>query len=82
MRINGKGQVNIPKSIREATGLNPGREVAISLEGNSIVITPVGTNSHQNRRPTLKAAAAEVRETFDAEFNKLSADDLMRFIRG
>ena len=38
-----KGQVTIPKHIRMAAGVAPGSEVTISLEGNKIVITPVGT---------------------------------------
>ena len=35
-RIGAKGQVVIPKALREALGLRPGDEVAFALEGRSL----------------------------------------------
>jgi antitoxin PrlF len=40
-----KGQVTIPKHIRQAAGVAPGTEVAFSVEGGKIVITPIGTGA-------------------------------------
>ena len=37
--IGPKGQVVIPKNIRETLGLNPGVEVTIELRGNEVVVS-------------------------------------------
>jgi antitoxin PrlF len=82
MLVTEKGQVTIPKHIRQAAGVAPGSEVNFSLEGSKIVITPVGTRVKDDRRAKLKAAAARVRGSFSAEFKHLGADEIMSFIRG
>ncbi|MBL8476538.1 AbrB/MazE/SpoVT family DNA-binding domain-containing protein [Methyloversatilis sp. XJ19-49] len=82
MLVTEKGQVTIPKHIRDAAGVAPGSEVTFSLEGSRIVITPVGTRVKEDRRVQLKAAAARVRGSMGAEFRPMGADEIMRFIRG
>ena len=82
MLVTEKGQVTIPKRIRVAAGVIPGSEVAFSLDGSKIVITPVKTNVNQDRRGKLRVAAARVRGSLAPEFKQLSADEIMRFIRG
>ena len=82
MLVTDKGQVTIPKHIRIAAGVAPGREVTFSLEGSKIVITPVSTSIKEDRRTNLRAAAARVRGSFSAEFKQLGADEIMNFIRG
>jgi antitoxin PrlF len=82
MLVTEKGQVTIPKHIRQAAGVAPGSEVTFSLEGSRIVITPVGTGVKEDRRAKLKAAAARVRGSFSAEFKQLGAEEIMSFIRG
>ncbi len=39
-RIGSKGQVVIPKEIRDATGLTPGTEVDFERDGNRVVVIP------------------------------------------
>lgn len=82
MLVTEKGQVTIPKHIRQAAGVAPGSEVTFSLEGGKIVITPVGTSVREDRRARLEAAAAHVRGSLGDEFAQLGADEIMRFIRG
>jgi antitoxin PrlF len=82
MLVTEKGQVTIPKHIRQAAGVAAGSEVTFSLEGSKIVITPVGTGMKDDRRVKLRAAAARVRNSLSAEFKQLSADEIMSFIRG
>jgi AbrB family looped-hinge helix DNA binding protein len=38
-RVGAKGQVVIPKEIREQVGLHPGMEVDVSAQGESVVVT-------------------------------------------
>lgn len=82
MLVTEKGQVTIPKHIREAAGVAPGSEVSFSLEGSRIVITPIGTSVKEDRRAKLRAAAARVRGSLSSEFKQLGADEIMNFIRG
>ena len=82
MVVTSKGQVTIPKHIRLAAGVSVGSEVAFSLEGSRIVITPAGTSIKQDRRAKLRAAAARVRGSLQPEVKRLGADGIMRFIRG
>ena len=82
MKISEKGQVTIPKHIRLAAGLKPGSEVAFSVEGGKIVITPVGAVAREDRPAQLRAAAARVRASLNSEFKQLAADEIMAFLRG
>lgn len=82
MLVTEKGQVTIPKHIRVAAGVAPGSEVAFSLEGSKIVITPIATSVKNDRRAQLRAAAAKVRRSLRPEFRQLSANEIMTFLRG
>jgi antitoxin PrlF len=82
MQVTEKGQVTIPKHIRMAAGVTPGSEVAFSLEGSRIVITPVATNVRDDRRAAMRKAAARVRASLAPEFRQMGADEIMAFLRG
>lgn len=82
MHVTEKGQVTIPKRIREAAGVAPGSEVSFSMHGGKIIITPVGTGVKGDRRAKLRAAAARVRKSLSPEFRQLGADEIMAFLRG
>jgi AbrB family looped-hinge helix DNA binding protein len=81
MHVTEKGQVTIPKRIRTAAGVTPGSEVAFSLEGSRIVITPVATSVRDDRRAALRQAAAKVHASLAPEFRQLGADEIMAFLR-
>lgn len=82
MRMTEKGQVTIPKHIRQAVGVTPGSELEFSLDRGRIVITPVGSHVQDDRRARLAAAAARVRNSLEPQYRQFSADEIMRFIRG
>jgi AbrB family looped-hinge helix DNA binding protein len=82
MHVTEKGQVTIPKRIRTAAGIAPGSEVAFSLEGSRIVITPVASHVRDDRRTALRKAAARARASMAPEFRHLGADEIMAFLRG
>lgn len=81
MLVTDKGQVTIPKHIRTAAGVAPGSEVAFSLDGGKIVITPVASHVKNDRRAKLRAAAAKVRSSLSPEFKQLGAQEIMDFLR-
>lgn len=82
MVVTDKGQVTIPKHIRQATGVAPGSEVSFSVEGSRIVITPTATAVKDDRRAQLRTTAARVRRSMNPEFQQLGADEIMSFLRG
>ncbi len=82
MLVTEKGQVTIPKHIRDAAGVVPGSEVSFSLDGGKIVITPIASNVKNDRRAKLRAAAAKVRGSLSPEFRQLGAEEIMDFLRG
>lgn len=49
IHLSTKGQIVIPKELREKLGLRPGAELSISLEGNRIILEP------QNHRALLES---------------------------
>lgn len=82
MRVTEKGQVTIPKHIRQAAGVAPGSEVSFSVDGGKIVITAMGIAPKGDRRAKLRDAAARVRKSLSPEFKQLGADEIMAFLRG
>lgn len=40
MRVTSKGQVTIPRDMRELTGIKPNSEVLFSIESGKLTITP------------------------------------------
>jgi AbrB family looped-hinge helix DNA binding protein len=80
MQVTEKGQVTIPKRLREAAGILPGSQVAFTLEGGKIIIRKVGTGA-ADRRQSLRAAAAKVRKSLDAPFRQMDSEDIMAFLR-
>jgi len=80
--VTEKGQVTIPKHIRDAAGVTPGSEVSFSLDGSRIIITPLATGIKDDRRARLRSAAAKVRNSLSPEFRQLGAKEIMDFLRG
>ena len=81
MRVTGKGQVTIPKHIREATGVLPGSEVEFRQEGGRIIITKLSAGAGDDRRKRFERAAKKVAAGLDPQFAHLSADDIIAFLR-
>jgi antitoxin PrlF len=64
-RISSKGQVTIPKKVRETLGASPGDLIAYEVEGNVVTLKRVG--------PFDAAYHAALSQTLDE--GKLSATD-------
>ena len=75
-RITSKGQVTIPKTMREYLGLKPGAEVAFSFgKEGEIVLT---AKSKLPKEPPESRFDA-IRGTLDLG---MTTDEFMRFLRG
>jgi AbrB family looped-hinge helix DNA binding protein len=81
MKITDKGQVTIPKDIRLQAGILPGSEVAFSFEAGRVVVSKVSDGSN-DRKKRLQNLAVKARASMSPKFRKMSADDIMEFIRG
>lgn len=81
MRVTDKGQVTIPKDIRDAAGVPPGSEVRFTFEQGRILLTKVVDDANGDKRAALKAAAAKVRAGMAPAFRKMSAEEIQRFLR-
>lgn len=79
MRISSKGQVRIPRAIREKAGLLPHGEVEFELRDNGeVVIRPVPAVVGR-----VRAAFARVRGSANAvQFKGMSTDQFMNLLRG
>lgn len=57
-RVGPKGQVVVPKSIRQALGITPGDRVVISLEGDRAVLVPIPALTAADLRGILRVEQA------------------------
>jgi antitoxin PrlF len=46
--ITSKGQITLPKSIRQALGVDSGAKVAFDLQGSQVVVSRVEDDPHQD----------------------------------
>lgn len=80
MRITQKGQVTIPKSVREQAGLSAGSEVEFGVEGDVIILRKVDPRQRPGMSRGEKIVAA-VRGTRSVN-KELSTDEIMTLLRG
>jgi AbrB family looped-hinge helix DNA binding protein len=80
MRITQKGQVTIPKRVREQAGLSAGSEVEFGVEGDVIVLKKVVPRQKPGMSRGEKIVA-DLRGTATAN-RGLSTDEIMKLLRG
>ncbi|MDM7979529.1 MAG: AbrB/MazE/SpoVT family DNA-binding domain-containing protein [Rhizobium sp.] len=81
MRVTSKGQVTIPRDLRELIGIEPNSEVVFTVEDGRLMLTPKnGAEAQQEkmRLAGLMEALARLEGTGDPEIN---ADTLMQMTR-
>jgi len=61
-RIGAKGQVVIPRDLRERTGLVPGAEVEFALDGDRVVLAPARRRAGPGGRFAGSGMAARLLE--------------------
>jgi len=81
LNMTSKGQVLVPKAIRDRTGLVPGGPVRVGVNdrGETVILPPASPETVEARQARIAAAIGAVRGT--ANFG-MSTDDYMAMIRG
>lgn len=75
MRITSKGQVTIPKAVREAAGLLPGTDVEFVIEDGEVKVR------RSARQPTPGQELVEHLRRAGKDFT-MTTDEIMRMTRG
>jgi antitoxin PrlF len=70
--VTSKGQITLPKAVRDALGLQPGAEVEFQIEGGQAVL----------RRRVPDEAFARWRGRLSAPAGRTRTDDLIHELRG
>jgi antitoxin PrlF len=80
-KMTSKGQVLIPKALRDRAGIAPGGEITVGLNAqNEIMVLPrAAAETPEQRRARIRAALESVRGTLDTGF--ATTDEYMDFIR-
>jgi antitoxin PrlF len=80
MHLTSKGQVTIPKRLRDAAGIPPGSAVEFDREGEVITMRRAKRSSRSGKSRGQKAVEA-LRGTATKNL-ELSTDEIMKLLRG
>lgn len=74
MRVTSKGQVTIPRSVRQRLGIFPQSEVEFVMEGNTVILRTVAGETSRGKRlvESLRGRATI----------KMTTDEIMALTRG
>lgn len=75
VRITSKGQVTIPKAIRDEAGLTPGTDVEFTIEDGRVVVR------RSSAQPTRGQQLVEHLRRAGEDFT-MTTDEIMRLTRG
>lgn len=79
--ITVKGQVTLPKKVREATGLRPGDQVEVRALGGSVIVERAPTPDRKREAEARgERAIADLRRRRVKQMS--TTDELMRLLRG
>ena len=79
--MTSKGQVLIPKEVRERTGLTPGKPVRVGVNdrGEAVVVPDAGEDSEEVRSQRYSEALRSITGIWNSD---RSTDEIMRELRG
>jgi AbrB family looped-hinge helix DNA binding protein len=80
MRVTEKGQVTIPKEIRDHLGIKPGSEVDFIASDAGALLVKAGADGSAERHRRLEKWADRVEGMLD--LGGMSTDDYMIWLRG
>lgn len=81
MRVTSKGQVTIPRDLRQLAGIEPNSEVIFSIENGKLVVAPKATPHAMPERQRLDRLTAALDRLEGTGDQTLDADALMSMTR-
>jgi antitoxin PrlF len=81
MRVTSKGQVTIPKDLRELAGIAPNSDVLFSMEGGKLTIVPKDGRQEQEDRLRLERFLDSLQRLEGTGDQDIDADALMNMTR-
>lgn len=84
MRVTSKGQVTIPKDVRDALGISPGTDVGFQEEDGKIVLVNKDEQAEESRGARMVRLMVEFGDRMRREgrLNNLTTDEIMEMTRG
>ena len=84
MRVTSKGQVTIPKEVRDKLGIAPGTDVGFQEEDGKIVLVNKDEQAEESRGARLVRLMVEFGDRMRREgrLNNLTTDEIMEMTRG
>lgn len=80
MRVTSKGQVTIPKHVRDKLDIQPGSEVAFVIEGQTVTL--VRADLHDEGASRVRAIKAFLDRIRGTATEDLTTDEIMDMTRG
>ncbi len=77
MRINAKGEVTIPKSVRDCAGLVPGTDVEFKIEAGVVRLMKASKGDNKKTRGQVLVERLRGRGDF-----KMTTDEVLALMRG
>lgn len=81
MRVTSKGQVTIPRDLRELVGIEPNSDVIFGVEGGVLTIVPKNGGRESADRARLKHFISTLERLEGTGDQEIDADELMRITR-
>jgi antitoxin PrlF len=81
MRVTSKGQVTIPRDLRQVAGIEPNSDVLFGLENGKITIQLRDANAENDNRVRLDRFLKTLKALEGTGNPDLSADDVMSMTR-
>ncbi|MEI1249203.1 AbrB/MazE/SpoVT family DNA-binding domain-containing protein [Rhizobium aouanii] len=81
MRVTSKGQVTIPRDLRELVGIEANSEVIFSIEGGKLVLSPKNGKQEIEDRGRLDRFMQTIRRLEGTGDQEIDAEDLMSMTR-
>ena len=76
VRVSSKGQIAIPKAVRERLGITQGADLSVTIEGDAVVLRKISQGSWQElegafaNSPLLEDLAAERRRELNRDASR------------
>ncbi|EGE61015.1 UNVERIFIED_ORG: AbrB family looped-hinge helix DNA binding protein [Rhizobium esperanzae] len=81
MRVTSKGQVTIPRDLRELAGIETNSEVIFSIENGKLVLSPKNCKQEIEDRGRLDRFLQTIRRLEGTGDQAIDAEDLMSMTR-